>query len=540
MGRITFGLSALCFCICAAFQGCSEDLGQKQTLQSSNGSVPLSPPPAPAPAPAPPPTPVVATVAAVQPFADVAAGGRTVMISGSDFQKGVIASVNGTPCSASTYISATQLSCVVPAAPTGSFSQVSISVANPGTSAAVLNNAFFYVGSPKLWLKADAGVTQAGGLVSAWADQSGTANNAAQAAAGLQPTYVAAAPEFNGMPAIKFSGAQQMALANLAVLNNVAGASSAMAVSTAAPTAAQAIVSYEVNGSANGRFTMLINDTCAQIGNYAGAVSVHGRRLDADPCQQVSGGSTIAGTAFEAVASVDYVNQSALISLNRKVVSASSAFQTAGNSAATNSTNAVIGSKDGQYFLNGNVAELLLFSSAISGSQRQMLENYLQKRFNLPGPATSIFTNQVPAALANNDGVAYELGVKFKSAQAGKITSVMYYKSASETGVHTGHIWKADGTLLATATFINEGLSGWQTATVSPPVVIQAATTYVASVGINAFYVSTPNGLAAAVANGQLSTIADGANGVFAQTQATFPAGTFSNTNYFVDVSFSP
>jgi hypothetical protein len=62
----------------------------------------------------------------------------------------------------------------------------------------------------QLWLKADAGVTQAGGLVSAWADQSGNNNHATQATGAKQPTYNAAS--INGLPGITFGGALLTAL----------------------------------------------------------------------------------------------------------------------------------------------------------------------------------------------------------------------------------------------------------------------------------------------------------------------------------------
>ena len=41
----------------------------------------------------------------------------------------------------------------------------------------------------KLWLRADVGVTQSGGVVSAWADQSGQGNNFAQSTGVLQPPF---------------------------------------------------------------------------------------------------------------------------------------------------------------------------------------------------------------------------------------------------------------------------------------------------------------------------------------------------------------
>ena len=56
-----------------------------------------------------------------------------------------------------------------------------------------------------LWLSADKGVSAAAGSVSAWEDQSGNLNNAAQADAGLQPQLVDNA--VNNKPVIRFDGA---------------------------------------------------------------------------------------------------------------------------------------------------------------------------------------------------------------------------------------------------------------------------------------------------------------------------------------------
>jgi hypothetical protein len=57
----------------------------------------------------------------------------------------------------------------------------------------------------KLWVKADTGVTEAGGLVSGWLDQSGNANDLVQAVPASQPQIVAGAA--NGLPAVRFDGA---------------------------------------------------------------------------------------------------------------------------------------------------------------------------------------------------------------------------------------------------------------------------------------------------------------------------------------------
>src|SRR5437899_1363127 len=56
----------------------------------------------------------------------------------------------------------------------------------------------------QLWLKADAGVTATAGKVTAWADQSGHGNNAAQTMADMSPLLVNDA--INGKPVLRFDG----------------------------------------------------------------------------------------------------------------------------------------------------------------------------------------------------------------------------------------------------------------------------------------------------------------------------------------------
>ncbi len=166
------------------------------------------------------------------------------------------------------------------------------------------------------------------------------------------------------------------------------------------------------------------------------------------------------------------------------------------------------------------------------------------------GPAATgnytIFTNQTPATLGQTDGpnINYELGTKFTTSAAGKITGIRFFKDAKETGTgtRTGRIWSVPptgpGMQLATAAFSNETASGWQQADLATPVDVAANTTYLVTVNTrNAYYVSTVNGLMPAITNGPLST-AVGNNGVFGNPGA-YPANTFMASNYFRDVAFS-
>ncbi len=165
--------------------------------------------------------------------------------------------------------------------------------------------------------------------------------------------------------------------------------------------------------------------------------------------------------------------------------------------------------------------------------------NYFRDVTFVPTGGQSIFTNQTPALTNQNDHRTYEAGMKFTSDQGGEIAAVRFWKDASETGTHVGHIWAGNGAELGHVTFTSETPSGWETAYLTTPVNISANGIYTVSVNINSFYVATQNGLANPITNGSLSTVADGSNGVLS-TIGTFPSTPFQNTNYFRDVVFLP
>jgi beta-glucanase (GH16 family) len=155
------------------------------------------------------------------------------------------------------------------------------------------------------------------------------------------------------------------------------------------------------------------------------------------------------------------------------------------------------------------------------------------------GTVLSIFTTQTPGIPSKSDGATtnYELGAKFQSTAAGTITGIRFYKSSSESGTHTGRMWSAAGTQLASVVFSGETASGWQTATLSTPIAISANTTYVVTVNTgNSYYVKTDAGLDTSVINGSLSTIV-GNNGVFGNV-GVYPTSSNLNSNYFRDVVF--
>lgn len=155
------------------------------------------------------------------------------------------------------------------------------------------------------------------------------------------------------------------------------------------------------------------------------------------------------------------------------------------------------------------------------------------------GQSQTLFTNQVPDLPDSTDyDPTYELGMKFRSAQGGRIATILFWKAASETGSHVGKIWTATGTLLTSVVFTNETASGWQEQVLETPINIQANTTYVVSVNINTHYVITQDGLANSIVNGDLSSVADGSNGLYNVNPNSFPTSSFRNANYFCDIGF--
>jgi hypothetical protein len=152
-------------------------------------------------------------------------------------------------------------------------------------------------------------------------------------------------------------------------------------------------------------------------------------------------------------------------------------------------------------------------------------------------------TSAAPATADTGDGSALELGVKFRSDFGGFITGLRFYKSAANTGQHVANLWAGNGTLLGSATFTSETPSGWQEVTFPTPVAIAAQTDYVAS-----YY--TPSGHYSVTRNYFTSAGADAPplhalpsatslNGVYRYGSSGFPATSYLDTNYWVDVVFN-
>jgi YD repeat-containing protein len=128
-----------------------------------------------------------------------------------------------------------------------------------------------------------------------------------------------------------------------------------------------------------------------------------------------------------------------------------------------------------------------------------------------------------------------EFGTVFSSDADGVVRGVRYYRGPNNTGPHTGSIWTNTGTRLATAAFVNEADSGWETALFAQPVAITAGAQYVASyVAPSGHYSYTAGQFTAAYDRAPLHVPASGGRFLVG---GGFPT-TVSTDNYNVDVLF--
>lgn len=159
----------------------------------------------------------------------------------------------------------------------------------------------------------------------------------------------------------------------------------------------------------------------------------------------------------------------------------------------------------------------------------------------ISGTTYSVFSPSVtPENPVEADFAPVELGVRFTSAVAGTVKAIRFYRGVAIPSGYTVHLWDASGALLTSGVAI-EGQGpapGWQEVAVSPTA-IEANEVYTASYfASSGEYAGDLHAFDVGFVNGPLTLLGDG-NGVYAYgSTSAFPALTYENSNYFVDVVF--
>ncbi|MCC7260144.1 MAG: hypothetical protein IT567_03850 [Alphaproteobacteria bacterium] len=237
----------------------------------------------------------------------------------------------------------------------------------------------------KLWLKADAGITKDGSnKVSAWAGQSGTLNPASQGTATKQPLWVSGG--LNGYPVIRFDGVDDymdMHASYVDILKNVKGGSVFVVEKrNGAPggNTNNVLFNASTNNAANVRMAVFMDSATSH------SYKLNARRSDGDTTASISGG-TSGTTAFNLVSAImDYNNTDAYLYVDGTLAVSNTSFLTSGSTSNTNSVTVRIGAQADAVptgFLNGDIAEILVFNRAMLDANRKAVECYLARKYNL-------------------------------------------------------------------------------------------------------------------------------------------------------------
>ncbi len=156
-----------------------------------------------------------------------------------------------------------------------------------------------------------------------------------------------------------------------------------------------------------------------------------------------------------------------------------------------------------------------------------------------PGSTWNLFGTRTPSVTPSES--PKEVGELFKSSQPGAIVALRFWKSPNESGSHRVTVWDTSGVARRFVDFGVTGGSGWQEATLDPPMFISQDEYYWVSYNVNASAGETPDALGGCffgiggIVNGPLTTYCGGTGGPF-----QFPGASLNWTNYFADIVFQP
>jgi prepilin-type N-terminal cleavage/methylation domain-containing protein len=212
----------------------------------------------------------------------------------------------------------------------------------------------------QLWLKADAGITLNGSNVSNWADQSGNGNDASQATPGRQPLYENSG--IGGRPSIVFDGSDDY-MQNLSVSL------------PSGPVTFFVVYQMLTNNSTSvfeaGTSWDWIDQVCDVI---------------LENNEIYIGGYYNPRIRYPAPTTPFTILTSAVLDGVDSKIYENGLLKNSGTQYTSQSHSSYYISYEhwyGGWYLNGSIAEIIYYSSALSDTNRQQVENYLNNKYNL-------------------------------------------------------------------------------------------------------------------------------------------------------------
>ncbi len=220
------------------------------------------------------------------------------------------------------------------------------------------------IGDTELWLAADRNIDVTGGLVDSWNDLSGNGNDCTGSGGG-RPTLIA--DQIGGKPAVVFDGSATFLTMPSALYSIPNGSFTIYHVSVrdAPETSVDAAYGFSQTGT---------NTTFLTFNSTAGNVSFKSRLA--------AGGSLI---------STGHTNTQYNIIRNRRD-GTTLAVSFNGSAEDTSATGADVSGVDsarigssgiGTFFLDGGIAEFIIYSKSLSTAEQLLVESYLSNKYNI-------------------------------------------------------------------------------------------------------------------------------------------------------------
>ncbi len=219
-----------------------------------------------------------------------------------------------------------------------------------------------------LWLKADSGVVLTSGGVSQWLDASGNNNNAVQNTdSSYRPTLNPSVPELNGYPAVHFDGIDD--LLNGTTMSGLGNSSLSIF-----------IISKGINTTqVNAKYLFAIGDLSTGYTLFQGSGN---ELVIRNKGSNLSTGIPIPNSGYpnSLIEIIKTLNTSVQYFKNSLFVNSNTS---ASNSASFTDGGYHIGDGNGQFW-SGEIAEIIVYQSALNSANRILVENYLFNKYSPP------------------------------------------------------------------------------------------------------------------------------------------------------------
>jgi hypothetical protein len=209
-----------------------------------------------------------------------------------------------------------------------------------------------------------------------WKDKSINGYHAEQATSANRPTY--RSNQIDSKATIQFDGTDDflsLPSGALGILRNVAGATVFVVYKASTDLTLQSGIYFSTTSA--GSIRLQLRKTALNV------FATSGRRLDADTLETINSSTTNAGNYILQSVKVDYQNTSIQQFLNNTLDGQDLTFQTSGNTSDTDSLNAILGATNSGSYLNGNIAEVIVFNRTLSTTEFTNVNKYLMAKWGL-------------------------------------------------------------------------------------------------------------------------------------------------------------